>query len=152
MEHEVIGIGNALMDILTQVDEKKILALGLQKGIFNLVDEDKSSEVLKALDVDELKLVPGGSVANTMAGIANMGGKAMFYGRVGKDEHGDNYHNLMKKAGVASQIVKGAGRTGTAITLITPDSQRTFATHLGVATSLEHSSLDEAHIKSAKIL
>ena len=150
--YDVIGIGNPLMDVLVKVDDKTISNLNLKKGSMHLIDEETSKNILKSFNEDSLLLVPGGDVVNTVTGIANLGGKSVFCGKVGDDEHGLLIEKIMTKDGVKTSLVKGTLKTGSAISLVTPDQERTFATHLGSAITLSKDEVIIKDIKNSKIL
>src|SRR3989338_3362690 len=112
--NDVIGLGNALMDLLVEVDNNLLLELNLKKGEFHLVDEEKAQQLLRRIKQAELKIeaVPGGSAANTLKGIALLGGGAILCGKVGQDEHGEMYEQQMNNHGVISRINKHHSTTG----------------------------------------
>jgi len=122
------------------------------KGHMQLVDEATSAKILDRISHMQMSVAPGGSSANTLAGVASLGGKAAFIGRVGNDSNASRYIEYTEKSGVASFIKKGSGMTGHAITFITPDSERTFATHLGAATALSMDDVDFGVIEQSSIL
>lgn len=131
---KILGIGNALVDIITFIDNDSVLdKLGLPKGSMQLVDAAKSSEVKNLTSSYPRSKASGGSVANTMYGIAKLGAPSAFIGSVGNDETGDFFLNDMEKAGAKTFLLRRNTETGTAAAFITPDSERTFATHLGAA-------------------
>lgn len=151
-EYDVYGIGSALMDFLIEANEQVLTQFGLKKGGMHLIDEKQSAEMLRKIKEYNLKIAPGGSSANTLAAIALIGGKVVFCGKVGDDEHGYLYEKRMQEGRVRSNIAKGPAATGHAITFITPDSQRTFATHLGAAMHLKKEDLFEEDITKSKVL
>lgn len=153
-DYDVIGLGNTIMDLLVEVKEHKLQEMNLHKGEFHLVDEQKSKELLEKINLSQcnIKIVPGGSSANTIRGIAMLGGKVILYGKVGKDKHGDTYVQEMKRQGVNLRIHQDSAATGNAITFITPDAERTFSVHLGAAIKLQKEDLLEEDIKRGKIL
>lgn len=153
---DVYGIGNPLLDVLIKIDEKTISELGASRGGGVLVDEDTLGRIefqINEKHVEQEKvLMLGGSVANTTAGVVMLGGKAGFCGKVGDDEYGELYINKTKECGVTTDIVISEGRTAQAITLITPDAERSFIVHLGVAGKLSHTDIIQDHIARAKFL
>ena len=152
-EYDVFGIGSALMDFLIEIEEDKIIEMDLKKGEMQLIDEEKSKELLKKLKEYSVKTAPGGSSANTLAGIASLGGNVVFCGKVGNDPHGEIYEQKSKDCGVCTRISRHPEKlTGHAITFITPDSERTFATHLGAAMHLAEEDVFEEDIAKSKIL
>jgi len=150
--YDVTGIGSALLDFMVEVDDRFIESLGLKKGEMHLIDADRSREIFKLLQSMKIHIAPGGSCANTIAGMAMMGGKGSFIGRVASDDYGRTYVDKTVEAGVTSFISKGNGMTGHAITFITPDLERTFATHLGSAVELLADEIDYSIIKDSSIL
>ncbi len=152
-EYDVLGIGNALVDILVQVQDSYIQRLGLSKGAFNPVDEKVADEIVKMVQPFNPKMAPAGSCPNTIMGIAHLGGKCSLVGKVGKDKYGDFYVNHIGKLKVHSELSRSAKiKTGRAICFITPDSQRTFAANLGAATDLGKSDIPFQQIKKSSIL
>jgi len=150
--YDVTGIGSALLDFMVEVDDAFISSLGLKKGEMQLVDAERSREIFNLLKNMKIHVAPGGSCANTIAGMAMMGGKGSFIGRVASDDYGKTYVDKTIEAGVTSFISKGTGMTGHAITFITPDSERTFATHLGAAIELSAGEIDYSVIENSSIL
>jgi len=139
---KILGIGNALVDIMTILNDDSILGkFDLPKGSMQLVDNVKS-QFIKADTVNfKRSLASGGSAANTIHGLAMLGIKTGFIGSVGKDDTGAFFEKDMKSAGVKTLLSYRNSVTGTAVALISPDSERTFATHLGAAVELEASNL-----------
>ncbi|MBT4650913.1 adenosine kinase [Candidatus Woesearchaeota archaeon] len=152
--NDVIGLGAALMDFLIEVDEDKLIEFDLKKGEMHLVDEEKAKSVLEKINHHQLKIetIPGGSSANTLKGIALLGGKAILCGKVGDDSHGEVYVQEIEKFGLQSRIKKHNLTTGHAVTFITPDSERTFSVHLGAALELYKEDVLEEDIEKSKIL
>jgi len=139
---QIIGIGNALVDIMTTITDDSILdRFALPKGSMQLVDKEKSGMVKSETVNFSRNLASGGSAANTIHGLAMLGVKTGFIGSIGKDELGDFFENDMKYAGINTILSRRNSVTGTAVALISPDSERTFATHLGAAVELEDSDL-----------
>ena len=133
----ILGIGNALVDILTLTeDEHTLETFGLPKGSMQLVDRDKSELIKSGTDHFQRTLSSGGSAANTIHGLAMLGADTGFIGSIGRDETGDFFESDMKNAGVNTLLIRRNSVTGTAVALVTPDSERTFATHLGAAVEL----------------
>ncbi|HEX2970424.1 MAG TPA: adenosine kinase [Bacteroidales bacterium] len=152
MMRKILGIGNALVDVMTILNDDTILKkFGLPKGSMQLVDNVKSG-IIKS-DTQNLKrtLASGGSVANSIHGLAMLGVESGFIGSIGKDETGDFFESDMKKAGVNTMLIRRESYTGTAVALISPDSERTFATHLGAAVELEAKDLHSGQFKGYDI-
>jgi len=150
--YDVTGIGSALLDFMVSVDDSFLKEMGLQKGGMHLIDEARSREIFKIISNLKMEIIPGGSSANTVAGLAALGGKGAFVGRVADDDNGASYIDQTTGSGVESFITKGSGITGHAITFITPDLERTFATHLGAALDLSPDNVDESLISSSSLL
>jgi sugar/nucleoside kinase (ribokinase family) len=149
-----MALGNTIVDLLIEVDDNKLVEFNLKKGEFHLVDEDKSKDILKIIQDQQLsvQICPGGSAANTLRGLALLGGTAILCGKVGQDKHGEYYIQEVKKQGVNSKINTLPQTTGHAITFITPDAQRTFSVHLGAAIKLYKEDVIEEDIAKSKIL
>ncbi len=150
--YDVTGIGSALLDFTVEVDYSFINSLGLKKGEMLLIDAERSREIFDLLKSMKIHIAPGGSSANAIAGVAMMGGRGSFMGKVASDDYGKTYVDKTVEAGVTSFITKGAGMTGHAITFITPDSERTFATHLGAAIELSADEIDYSVVKNSSVL
>lgn len=149
---DVVGLGSALMDLLVEVDEEIVTAAKLTKGNMHLVDESKIRELLDGLKDVDLKKAPGGAAANTIKGLAALGGEAVLFAKVGEDNHGDDYIEAIELHGVKSRIGKHDSITGHALTFITPDAQRTFSVHLGAALMLGKEDILEEDIALSKVL
>lgn len=153
MNYDVIGIGNALVDIQVQVDDAFIKELNITKGGMTLSDPQYQNEILDRLNEHNQKISSGGSAANTIHGLGVLGGKCYYLGRVANDAYGKHYTQDMTACGVGF-LGPGAesGLTGTSVILITPDSQRTMITHLGVSAVLHPNNVDENIIRTSKIV
>jgi sugar/nucleoside kinase (ribokinase family) len=150
---KILGIGNALVDIVTLIDDEQILnKFALPKGSMQLVDNEKSKTVKTGTVNCNKTMASGGSAANTIHGLAMIGIEAGFIGSIGKDETGDFFENDLKNAGVKTFLSRHQTPTGTAVALITPDSERTFATHLGAAVELNADDLNPSDFKGYDIL
>jgi sugar/nucleoside kinase (ribokinase family) len=134
---KILGMGNALVDIMIPVNDYALLdQLKLPKGSMQLVDKEQSSHVLSLLKDYKRSQSAGGSVANAIHGIATLGGKTGYIGAIGEDDLGGFFVRDMINAGVEPHLIHSKEETGRAITLVTPDSERTFATYLGAASEL----------------
>jgi len=150
---KIIGIGNALVDVMTIIDDDQILKkFSLPKGSMTLVDAQKSEMIKKITSGFKKAFTSGGSAANTIHGLAKLNANAGFIGSIGRDKTGDIFEEDMKKAGVNNIMFRRESVTGTAVALISKDSQRTFATHLGAAVELEAEDLREEYFKTYDIL
>ena len=133
----ILGMGNALVDIMIPVESDTILdMLSLPKGSMQLVDRDRSTSVLSALKGYKQSLSAGGSAANTIHGLGKLGAPAGYIGVVGEDELGGSFVRDLIQAGVEPHMIHSSQETGRAVALVTPDSERTFATFLGAAIEL----------------
>ena len=138
----ILGIGNALVDVMTLVEGDYILhEFKLPKGSMQLVDSEKSEGIKSATEIFPRTWTSGGSAANTIHGLAMLGADTGFIGSIGRDNTGDFFESDMKKAGVNTLLIRRNSVTGTAVALITHDSERTFATHLGAAIELNSDDL-----------
>jgi sugar/nucleoside kinase (ribokinase family) len=151
-KYDVAGIGSPLLDFTFEVDDNILTEMNLKKGQMHLIDENKSREILKKLEKSKVETSPGGSAANTLAGIGILGGKAVFLGKIGNDEYGNIYEQKSSINGVKTKLGRDNKMTGHAITFITPDSERTFATHLGAALYFRKQDVFEEEISNSKIL
>ena len=150
---QILGIGNALVDVMTIInDDSILLRFGLPKGSMQLVDQSKSEMVKSETRIFNSKLTSGGSAANTIHGLAMLGVKTGFIGSIGKDDTGDFFEKDMKSAGIDTMLLRRNSVTGTAVAIISPDSERTFATHLGAAVELEAEDLNPQHFNGYDIL
>lgn len=141
-------MGNALVDVLTVLENEEMLnELNLPKGSMQLIDAEKREEIFKKISGFDTKLATGGSASNTSLALAKMGIHTGFIGKVGTDFYGDFYVNEINKAGVVPHFYSKNAPSGTAMTLITPDGERTFGTYLGVASELSESDLNEEIFK-----
>jgi sugar/nucleoside kinase (ribokinase family) len=149
----ILGIGNALVDVMTLIDDEMILeSFYLPKGSMQLVDNDKSRLIKTGTTHYERSLASGGSAANTIFGLSMLGVPTGFIGSIGKDETGDFFENDFRNAGVQTTLHRRETPTGTAVALVTPDSERTFATHLGAAVELNAGDLNPDDFKGYDIL
>ena len=149
---DVIGIGNAIVDVLTKTDDSLIERLSLTKGSMNLIDENKAKD-LYGIAKNRIQQ-SGGSVANSLACISQLGGKAAFIGRVRNDKLGEIFTEEISSTGTIFKTPPSTIGPSTArcLIFITPDTQRTMCTYLGASVLLEPSDLDLSAIKEAKIL
>jgi sugar/nucleoside kinase (ribokinase family) len=150
---KVLGIGNALVDIMTKLDEDKFLEeFELPKGSMQLVEPDFVKRISKASDKFEKIQSSGGSAANTIHGLARLGVDTGFIGKVGDDELGNFFHDDMKKSKIEPKLLRTKTDSGRAVALISPDSERTFATFLGAAIELSPEDLKTDFFQGFKYL
>jgi sugar/nucleoside kinase (ribokinase family) len=135
---KVLGLGNALVDILIRLDNYEILReFSLPKGSMQLVDRDMARMILHRTEALEKSLSSGGSAANTIHGLARLGVQTGYIGAIGQDKFGNFFRSDLEKHHIKPYLNYRKIETGRATTLITPDSERTFATYLGAAIELK---------------
>jgi sugar/nucleoside kinase (ribokinase family) len=150
---KIISMGNALVDVMTMLtDDQTLDSLGLPKGSMQLVDFETSKLVQQKTDGLKKSLASGGSAANTIRSLANLGAKTAYLGKIGRDEMGDFFAQDMKNTGVFPQLIKSDTPTGIAVALVSPDSERTFATYLGAAAELTPDDITANTFKGYDIL
>jgi len=141
---KLLGMGNALVDIMTRLDhDDYLLQFGLPKGSMILVDAVRSRKIYDETIHLQKTVRSGGSAANTIHGLANMRMETGFIGKIGTDEMGKVFHDDMVSAGINAHLSQSHMETGRAIALISPDTERTFATYLGAAVELSHHDLSQ---------
>jgi fructokinase len=152
MSKKILGIGNAIVDVFVKVDEDFLLKNSLIKGSMKLIEKDEF-EILKTKIKIE-KIEAGGSVANTMAGIAYLGGHPSFIGKINSDEFGKIYKENLEKINVNFPYSERGENlsTGGSIIFITPDSERTMCTYLGISSRLAKKDINEDYIKDYEII
>ena len=152
MSNKILGIGNAIVDVFVKVDDHFLLKNGLTKGSMKLIEKDEF-EILKTKIKIE-KIEAGGSVANTMAGIAYIGGYPSFIGKINSDEFGKIYKKSLEKINVNFSYSEKSENLSTAgsIIFITPDSERTMCTYLGISSQLAKKDINEDYIKGYEII
>lgn len=156
MRYDVFGMCNALYDIQAEVDDALLAevggAAGIEKGGMFLIDEAQQRELVSRFYSHIVHSESGGSGANTMLGIALLGGKACYTSRVGNDEHGTLYRQKLAEKGVEPSLGIGEGETGICLVLITPDAQRTLCTYLGLARTLQKEDVNLEHLRNSRYL
>jgi sugar/nucleoside kinase (ribokinase family) len=149
----VLGLGHALVDILVQMkDDSLINELGLPKGSMTMIDDKEAEKIAMLLDGKPYPMVSGGSAANTIHGIAKLGGKCGYLGKINKDEFGEFFEKDLKDAGIDTSLLRGKAATGRANTFISADSERTFATYLGAAVEIVPDDITEMLLKKYGVL
>ena len=134
---KVLGLGNALTDVLLQVSEDSLRELGLPKGSMNLITLEQAEQIQMRFASVRKRMVAGGSASNTITTISQLGGTAAFIGKIGNDEVGKFYREDMIKNGVTPILLTSSTQmSGCSVVLITPDGERTFATYLGAAADM----------------
>ena len=149
---KILGIGNAIVDVICKVDDKFITQNMLTKSTMKLVDEVEFKKLLSKLKIEDT--VSGGSVANSVVGLSQLGNKVGFIGKVSDDDLGKKYEEGLKNENVQFFYSKKKEviPTGTCLILITPDSERTMITFLGTAGKINESDIDSNAIKNSEIL
>lgn len=135
---KIIGIGNALVDVLACLGDDSLLnEQRLKRGGMELIDDERYKQISKVLENYDTEMATGGSAGNTILALANLGARPGFIGRVGNDFMGEFFAQNCEKMGIEARLAHGAGSTGVANTFISNDGERTFATYLGEAAKLE---------------
>jgi len=150
--YDVTGISNTLVDVCVEVDDSFLEKHELKKGQFHMVDQDKFNAMQSELDQDACKIVPAGSVPNTLMGLKQMGCQTAEFSIVGNDTYGDLIKKDRKENNMGDYIARSELPTGTVLALITPDAERTFAVFLGAAPTLTEEQINEEVIKQSKII
>jgi sugar/nucleoside kinase (ribokinase family) len=151
-KYDVLGIGNAIFDVLVQTDEGFLAAHGMTKGGMALIDEARALSIYR--DMGPATEMSGGSAANTIVGIASLGARAAYVGKVRDDQIGRLYSHDIRAAGVAFETTPAVGgpATGCSYILVTPDGERTMNTFLGAAQELTPDDIDPAQVAASSIL
>ena len=148
---KILGIGNAIVDVICKVEDSFIKENGLTKSTMKLVDETEFKKILSSLKIEET--VSGGSVANSIVGLSQLDNKVGFIGKVNEDDLGGKYEEGLKKENVEYFYSKKKEEmpTGTCLILITPDSERTMCTFLGIAGKINENDVDVSAVKNSEI-
>lgn len=151
-KYQVLGIGNSIVDVLGFVNEDFLETHNLNKAAMTLINESQAEILYK--DLGQTTEVSGGSAANTVAGIASLGGSAAFIGRVRDDELGKIFKHDLNAVGVDydSAFATEGKTTARCLVMVTPDAERTMATFLGACTELDESDIDEELIKNSEVI
>jgi adenosine kinase len=151
-KYDVLGIGNAIFDVLVKTDEKFLANHGMTKGSMALIDEARAASIYR--DMGPATTMSGGSAANTIVGLASFGGHAAYVGKVRQDEIGKLYTHDIRAAGVAfdTKPATDGPATGCSYILVTGDGERTMNTYLGAAQALSPGDIDPAEIAGARIV
>ena len=149
---KVLGIGNAIVDVICKVEESFLSENNLTKSTMKLVDEAEFRKLLSNLKIEET--IAGGSVANSIVGLSQLGNKVSFIGKVNNDELGDKYEKSLtnEKVKYCYQKKKESIPTGTCLILITPDSERTMCTFLGIAGKINDKDINENAVKNSELI
>ena len=149
---KILGIGNAIVDVICKVDESFIAKNNLTKGTMKLVDEAEFKKLLSNLKIEET--IAGGSVANSIVGLSQLGNSVSFIGKVNNDELGNKYEKSLTDENVKYfyQKKKESIPTGTCLILITPDSERTMCTFLGISGKISEKDINENAVKNSELI
>jgi sugar/nucleoside kinase (ribokinase family) len=149
---KILGIGNAIVDILCKVSDDFLIKNSLTKSTMKLIDQAEFQKLLSSLNIEET--ISGGSVANSIVGLSQLGNDVGFIGKINNDDLGNKYEDGLKKENVKFLYTKKdeLTPTGSCLILITPDSERTMCTFLGVAGKINDNDVHEKYIKNSDIL
>jgi len=152
MKYDIYGIGHALLDILVQADDDFIKKTGYKKAGMHPIDSGFQRKLLDNLDMKKIRIIPAGAAVNTLMGIANLGGKAFYCGKTGDDKYGKMYKDDLESAGVETQIITSKTPTGSCVTMISPDTERTFFVFLGASQELKSDEINYNPASQSKII
>ena len=149
---KILGIGNAIVDVICKVNEQYLLKNGLTKSTMKLVDEAEFKKLLSTLKIEET--ISGGSVANSIVGLSQLGNEVGFIGKINSDNLGEKYEEGLIKEKVQYFYKKKieVSPTGTCLILITPDAERTMVTFLGIAGKISEKDIDEKATKESELI
>ena len=152
MSKKILGIGNAIVDVFVKVEDDFLLKNKLVKGSMKLIEKNEFESLKNDIKIE--KIEAGGSVANTMAGIAYLKGNPSFIGKVSSDEFGKTYRKSLEKINILFSYIekKESFATGASIIFITPDSERTMCTYLGISSQLSKNDINEESIKDYELI
>jgi len=154
-KYDVYGLGNALVDIVTEVSDDFIKAHDVEKGIMTLVEEDRQHTLVNAMHIKEEHMQCGGSAANTVIATSQFGGKSYYSCKVANDFEGKFYLKDLKANGIDTYLTEETapeGVTGKCLVMTTPDAERTMNTYLGITSDLSANEIQEAALKDSKYL
>ena len=152
MELDVVGVGNAIVDVMASASDEFLAELGLAKGSMTLIDEARAHELYASMG--PAREGSGGSAANTMAGVASLGGKPAYIGRVCNDQLGEIFSHDMRASGIHFAVppISGGPSTARCLILVTPDAQRTMNTYLGACVDLCPDDVDDDLVRRGQVL
>ncbi len=151
LPYDVLGIGNAIVDVIARAEDDFLVAQGMHKGTMELIDEARADQIYAAMGPAVES--SGGSAANTIVGVASFGARAAFVGKVNDDELGRTFAHDIRSAGVAYDTPPASEGPSTArcYIMVTPDGERTMNTYLGAAQDLHPNDIDEGQVASAAV-
>lgn len=152
MSYDVFGMCNPLYDIQAEIPPAILEELGFQKGSMSLIDEETQRSLVSKIYDHIVNAEAGGSGANTMIGVAMLGGKTCYAGKIGNDEHGTLYMDGLRQKQVTVGTAQGDGTTGISVILVTPDAERTMCTFLGICREFGPDDLDLDALRASKYL
>jgi fructokinase len=152
MNKKILGIGNAIVDVLAKVDDGFLKKNNLIKGSMKLINKSEFEDLKKNIKIE--KIMAGGSVANTMSGIAFLKGNPSFIGKINSDDFGEIYKKSLEDINVKFPYIKKNEElpTGASIILIAPDSERTMCTYLGISSHLSEGDINEKNITEHELI
>lgn len=151
-KYNVYGIGNAIVDIVTEVDHDFFTRNNIEKGVMTLVDEKRQLELMKVIDMKRSKMSGGGSAGNTVVALSQFGGKAYYSCLVSRDELGQFFLQDLARNGVDTNLSPGSlpeGHTGRCLVMTTPDAHRTMNTFLGISSSFSPAQITESAVSES---
>lgn len=148
---DIVGIGNAIVDVISQAEDSMLIAEKLHKGSMSLVDEARAADLYSKMG--QTTVISGGSAANTIVGAASLGARTAFIGKVKKDQAGDEFTHDIRALGVHFETPAATDGPATAkcLVIVTPDGERTMSTYLGACQNLTKADVNEALIKDSKV-
>jgi fructokinase len=152
MNKKILGVGNAIVDVLAKVDDEFLVKRNFVKGSMKLINKSEFEDLKKNIKIE--KVVAGGSVANTMSGIAYLKGSPSFIGKINSDSFGEIYKKSLEDINVNFPYIQKNENlsTGASIILITPDSERTMCTYLGISSHLSEGDINEDNIINNELI
>ena len=149
---KILGIGNAIVDVICKVEDQYLINNQLTKSTMKLVDETEFQKLLSSLKIEQT--ISGGSVANSIVGLSQLGNDVGFIGKINDDDLGQKYEEGLTKEKVQYfyNKKKEVSPTGTCLILITPDAERTMVTHLGIAGKINQNDIDEKAVKESEMI
>jgi fructokinase len=152
MNKKILGIGNAIVDVLAKVDDEFLVKKNFVKGSMKLINKSEFEDLKKNIKIE--KVVAGGSVANSMSGIAYLKGSPSFIGKINSDSFGEIYKKSLEDINVNFPYIQKNENlsTGASIILITPDSERTMCTYLGISSHLSENDINENNIINNELI
>ena len=151
-QYQIVGIGNAIVDVIGRCDDAFLARMGIDKGVMQLIETERAEYLYEQMP--ERRQMPGGSVANTIAGLGALGLSTAFIGRVSDDALGRYYAEAMRSVGTDFVNPPRAGDlpTSRSMIFVSPDGERSMNTHLGISTDLDEADVPEAVAGGAQIL